>query len=174
MGNSSSLTIEEVTLLPPDITLPLDITRLIFEWTQGVPKSLMGFYTLSMQLGQQLSLLPTKTAEIPEDWVSQSMGWSQGVLNILKQMHDMTGYLMATRPADLRGNFHPVEEYMSDIATTRDEFVKILRPLQSATPQDTEKFEKALVDIRGVCMFQRILIKREIMVAKLRGKAIGV
>lgn len=156
MGISTSVNVEveEFTLLPPEVTLPLDITKFISRWKQGVPQSLLGFYVLSRQLHQQFNRLPVKDTKIPEDWVPQSTEWAQETLQILDDMHKVTQKLTKTRPADLYGNFHAVEEYTTDIASTIDEFVEILRPLQCAKTKNTALIRKALNDIRRIYMFQ--------------------
>lgn len=159
MGISTSVVIEleEVALLPPEVTLPLDITKFISRWTLGVPKSLMEFYALSRQLRQQLNHLPPKTEELPEDWILQSTKWSQEVLKILEDMHKIAHQLLDNKPADLRGNFHPIEEYQTDIASTIDKFEKILRPLRHAKIDDTTEIAKTLRSIRKIYLFSQII-----------------
>lgn len=159
MGISTSvvLELEEIALLPPAVTLPLDITKFISRWTLGVPKSLMEFYALSRRLRQQLNRLPPGTEEIPEDWIPQSIKWSQEVLEILEDMHKIAHQLLANKPADLRGNFHPIEEYQSDIASTIDKFKKILRPLRHVKIDDTTETAKALGSIRKIYLFSQII-----------------
>lgn len=160
MGISTSVALEfeeEVFLLPPAVTLPLDITKFISRWTLGIPKSLMEFYLLSRQLRQQLDRLPSRTEEIPEDWILQSTKWSQKVLEILEDMHDVSHRLLANKPADLRGNIHPIEEYQSDISSTIDKFEKILRPLQHAKIDDKTEIAETLEGIRKIYLFSQIM-----------------
>lgn len=154
---SVALEFEEVVLLPPAVTLPLDITKFISRWTLGVPKSLIEFYVLSRQLRQQLDRLPSRTEQIPEDWILQSTKWSQEVLKILKDMHQVAHRLLANKPADLHGNFHPIEEYQSDIASTIDKFEKILGLLQHAKIDDTTEIAKTLKSIRKIYLFSQII-----------------
>lgn len=159
MGSSTSVTLEfeEIYLLPPTVPLPLDITKFISGWALGVPKSLMEFYALSRQLRQQLDHLPSTNEEIPEDWISQGTEWSQEVIKILEDMYKIAHWLLETRPADLHGNLHPIEEYKSDIAATTDEFKKILRLLRHTKPDDTTQITEALKAIRGIYLFLQML-----------------
>lgn len=145
---------EEIILLPPAVALPLDITKFVSGWTQGVPQSLMEFYTLSRRLRQQLDRLPARGAEVPADWIPQSTEWSQEVVKILRDMHRITVKLLAARPVDLRGNFHPVEEYESDIGSTIDEFERILRHVKA---EDTAQIVRALERVRKIYMFFQIM-----------------
>lgn len=158
MGISSSVSLEceEVTLLPPTVTLPLDITRFTSpDWKLGIPPSLLEFHTLSRQLHQQLSRLPANNAEMHPDWIQQGTVWSQEVTAILRNMHSITQALLRKMPADLRGNVHPVEEYAADIATAIDQFDSIVRPLRRAGPADTALANRALKSIRGIYLFSK-------------------
>lgn len=160
MGISSSVSLdlefEEITLLPPTVTLPLDITKFISpSWTLGVPSSLLEFHTLSQQLHRQLSRLPAKNAEIPRDWIQQGTVWSGEVTAILRDMQRITQQLLRKMPADLRGNVHPVEEYAADIVAAIDQFETIVRPLRRAGPADAALVEKALKGIRGIYLFSK-------------------
>lgn len=158
MGISTSvaLELEEITLLPPAITLPLDITKFTSNWTLGVPQSLMEFYALSKQLRQQLNRLPAKNAEAPANWISQGTIWSQEVAAILKDMHKITQTLLVARPLDLRGNMHPVEEYGADIASSIEEFEKIVEPLRRAKAENTAQITKSVERIRNMYLFLRL------------------
>lgn len=153
---------EEITLLPPTVTLPLDITKFISGWTQsgGVPPSLVEFYTLSSRLHQHLGCLPARDADIAEYWVSQNATWSREVAEILEDMRKITHRLLITRPVDLRGNFHPIEEYESDIASTLQGVQRILGPLRRSKTKNEARIAKALVDIRKIYMFQEFHLRR--------------
>lgn len=158
MGISSSVSLEceEITLLPPTVTLPLDITKFISpDWTLGVPPSLLEFHALSRQLQQQLSRLPAKSAEIPQDWLQQGTAWSGKVTAILQDMLCITQALLRKMPADLRGNVHPIEEYATDIAAAVEQFEVIVRSLRRAGPADTALAERALKAIRGIYLFSK-------------------
>lgn len=158
MGISTSVAVEfeETTLLPPAVILPLDITKFISDWTLGVPQPLMDFYALSKQLRQQLNRLPAKNAEVPADWIAQGTAWAQEVAAILNDMHNITQTLLATKPADLRGNMHPVEEYAADIASTIEEFEKIVGPLRRAKAENTAQIAKSVESIRNMYLFLKI------------------
>lgn len=117
----------------------------------------MEFYALSKQLRQQLNRLPAKNAEVPADWIAQGTAWAQEVAAILSNMYKITQTLLATRPADLRGNMHPVEEYAADVASAIEEFEKIVGMLRRAEAGDTAQIAKSVESIRNMYLFFEIV-----------------
>lgn len=147
-------TISVTNLQPPNVILPLDITRLVPDFTQGVPPSLTRFHALSNQLSHHLSLLPLKDAYIPADWLEASKEWSQAVIRVLKEMYKITQELESKKPAELKGSYHAIEEYRGDIATTLQEFERLVRDLRGVGNEDMASARKTVEGIRGIYMLR--------------------
>lgn len=120
--------------------------------TQRVPQSLMGF---PGKLVQHLSHLPLERVEILEDWITQVTTWSEEMLEILEDMHDITRQLIATRPADLRGDFS-----IEGISLAMDELLRIVRFLRSARTEYRVQIAKALDDICNISVLQGFIVRR--------------
>lgn len=149
----ANVVIEEAALLQPvgPRSNPTR-SRSIPRHTQRVPQSLMEF---PGKLVQHLSHLPLEKVEILEDWITQVTTWSEEMLEILEDMHDITQQLIATRPADLRGGFS-----IEGISLAMDELLRIVRFLRSARTEYRAQIAKALDDIHNISMLQGFIMRR--------------
>ncbi|KAG0638437.1 hypothetical protein HOY80DRAFT_1023149 [Tuber brumale] len=123
-----STTNVDITHTNPSISLPLDLLTYLQSITTSPTcyiRSLKNFDSLSSTLVFHIRLLPpsvsigekakAETEEFDERWIEQATAWSSEILHILGEMQRCLATLLETKPDDLKGNYHSLEEWEEEV-----------------------------------------------------------
>ncbi|RPA99459.1 hypothetical protein L873DRAFT_1843571 [Choiromyces venosus 120613-1] len=123
-----STTNVDITYRSPPVPLPLDLLAYLQSVATSSThyfRSLKNFDSLASTLAFYIGLLPpdvslnekaqTETEELDQKWIKQATDWAAKILRILDEMQTCLEMLQKNKPDDLKGNYHPLEEWEGEV-----------------------------------------------------------